>query len=180
VDTGRVLERSDPQAAESVLLQAIETGHEDWAPAAMYGLGGRRKGRGDDQGARAAYQLAIDTGHHEWACAARYQLAGMLEEEGDQAGAREQYWRLAEIGHEHWGQDAVDHLIPQLQHDDDVQGLRVLHRIAVEKNYWAAPEALVAIGDVLEKRGDHDGARAAYQQAIDDGYHYADDLIERL
>jgi hypothetical protein len=39
---------------------------------------------------------------------------------------------------------------------------------------------LVAIGQLLEESGDADGARRVYQQAIDTGYRWADDLIEKL
>jgi hypothetical protein len=39
---------------------------------------------------------------------------------------------------------------------------------------------LDAIGRLLEKRGDADGARQAFRQAIDTGHAHADDLIEEL
>ncbi len=173
-------ERSDPVAAESVLRRAIQTGHEYWAPAAMSQLGDLREQRGDDAGARAAYRQAIDTGHPEWASRSRYELARMLEEDGDLVGAREQYQRLVEIGHEHWAVDALEHLAILLQNDGDLDGLRALHHTAVQTWNWSAPEILVTIGCLLEERGDADGARVAFQQAIDDGLHGADRLIEKL
>ncbi|HKD88555.1 MAG TPA: hypothetical protein VKB62_08505 [Streptosporangiaceae bacterium] len=175
-----VLRASDPAGAESALLQAIETGHPDWAPAAMSCLGDLRAEQCDDVGARAAYQQAIDTGHREWADRTRFQLACMMEAQGDLHGVREQYRRLVERGNENWAPLALEHLISQLQHDGDVDGLRALHRIAVETGNWSAPEALVAVGCLLEQRGDADGARLAYQQAIDDGLHRAAYLIEKL
>lgn len=177
---GSGLERSDPAGAESALLQAIDTGHPDFAPAAMSELGDLRAQRDDDEGARAAYQQAIDTGHPEWADRSRYELARVLEEDGDLAGAREQYQRLVETGHEHWAVDALEHLAVQLQNDDDVDGLRALHHTAVQTGNWSAPEVLVTLGFLLEQRGDADGALAAFQQAIDDGYHGVDWLIEKL
>jgi predicted negative regulator of RcsB-dependent stress response len=173
-------ERGDQAGAESALRRAIQTGHEYWAPAAMNDLGHLREGQGDDEGARAAYQQAIDTGHPEWADAARFWLASLLEEHGDLAGAREQYQRLVENGNEHWAPQALDCLAIQLQNDGDVDGLVALHRTGVQTGNWSAPEVLVTIGFLLERRGDADGARAALQQAIDDGYHGADWLIEKL
>src|SRR5262249_567712 len=74
----------------------------------------------------------------------------------------------------------LDSLTILLRNDGDLDGLQALHRIAVQTGNWSAPEVLVAIGDLLEERGDTDGARAALQQAIDDGYHGADWLIEKL
>ena len=106
-------------------------------------------------------------------------LADLLEEQGDLAGAREQYRRIVDNG-SHWAPEALDHLISQLQHDGDLDGLRALHHTAVQTSNWSAPEVLVTIGFLLEQRGDADGARVAYQQAIDDGYHGADWLIEKL
>jgi hypothetical protein len=46
-------------------------------------------------------------------------------------------------------------------------------------NPWA-PYALVVIGRVLKDRGDLDGWRDAWRQAIDAGYEDADDLLEEL
>ena len=173
-------ERSDPTAAEAALLQAIGTGHEYWAPAAMSRLGWLRARRGDTQGAREAYQQAIDTGHHEWADQARHELARMLKEAGDLAGAREQYQRLVEIGNQYWAPQALESLAILLQDACDVDGLRALHRTGVQTANSSAPDILVTLGFVLENRGDTDGARAAYQQAIDDGCSGADWLIEKL
>jgi predicted negative regulator of RcsB-dependent stress response len=177
---GSGAERSDLAGAESALRRAIQTGHEYWAPAAMCDLGHLRERQGDHESARAAYRQAIETGHPEWAEAARFSLASMLEEHGDRASAREQYQRLVENGKEQWAPQALDGLAIQLQNDGDVDGLRALHRIAVQTGNWLAPEVLVTIGFLLEKRGDADGARAAFQQAIDDGYYGADWLIEKL
>jgi tetratricopeptide (TPR) repeat protein len=175
-----VLERSDPEAAQSALVQAIETGHEDWAPAAMSDLGDLRRQQGDDSGAREAYQQAIGTGHPVWAGEARFSLATMLEEQRDLAGAREQFQRLVEMGHEHWAPAALESLIQPMRDDGDLDGLRALHHTAVQTSNRSAPEVLVAIGELLDERGEADGARLAYQQAIDDGYYWADDLIEKL
>ncbi|HEY2077679.1 MAG TPA: hypothetical protein VGH53_15200, partial [Streptosporangiaceae bacterium] len=171
---------NDPATAESALLRAIQTGHPDWAPAAMSLLGDLRAQCGDAVGARAAHQQAIDTSHAEWADRSRHELAYMLREEGDLAGAREQYRVLVENGNEHWAPEALDGLAILLRDDGDVDGLRALHRIAVETSNWSAPEVLVTLGFLLEERGDAEGARVAFQQAIDDGLHGADWLIEKL
>jgi hypothetical protein len=84
------------------------------------------------------------------------------------------------MGHEQWAPAALRSLVRQLQDDGDLDGLRALHRIAVETSNWSAPDALVAMGDLLEVRRDAGGAREAYQQAIDAGCDEADYLIEKL
>jgi predicted negative regulator of RcsB-dependent stress response len=185
LDLSVVLEGSgpegrDPAAAESALLQAIQTGHQDWAPAAMHHHAWMCLRRGDTDGARLEFQQAIDTGHPVWANSSGADLAWMLEEAGDLDGAREHYLRVVQSGPNGRAGTALDSLTILLRNDGDLDGLRALHRIAVQTGNWSAPEVLVAIGDLLEERGDTDGARVAYQQAIDDGYHGADWLIEKL
>ncbi len=173
-------EHSDPVGAESALLRAIQTGHPDWAPAAMCELGDLRSQQGDEEGAQAAFQQAIETGHAVWAGEAHFSLATMLEEHGDLAGTREHFQRLVDMGHEHWASAALESLVQQMRDDGDLDSLRALHDTAVQTGNWSAPEVLVAFGDLLDERGDTAGARTAYQQAIDDGYCWADDLIEKL
>jgi hypothetical protein len=151
----------------SVTLGALHKAHE------------LRRG-GDIDAARAAYQKVIDAGQPNWAAEARYLLGEMLEEHGDTAGAREQYRLLVEMGHKRRSEDALWNLVIALADEGDLDGLRALHSAAAEKGNTEAPEALVAIGRLLEDRGDSDAARAAYQQAIDTGYVWADDLIEKL
>lgn len=180
VTLGQVLERRDPPAAQAALQAAIETGHPDWAPAAMSDLGDLRERQGDHDGARAAYQLAIGSGHPTWAGEASFSLASLLEEHGDAAGARAEYQRVIDSGDEGRGWSAARSLAAMLQDENDLDGLRALHRTAVETGNSAAPDVLAAIGEVLEQRGDEEGARAAYQGAIDAGYYFADSLIEKL
>jgi len=147
---------------------------------ALFDQAHRLRRDGDVAGARQAYQQVIDSGHSNWADEASFMLGSMLEDEGDWPGAREQFQRLVEAGHERWGPIALDNLVVQLQRDGDLDGLRALHRTAADTRNSSAPDALVAIGQLLERRGDADDARLAYQQAIDAGYAFADDLIEKL
>jgi hypothetical protein len=149
-------------------------------PRAMHSLAWTCLNRGDTDGARLAFQQAIDSGHPVWAYSSGEDLAWMLEEAGDRAGARENYLRVVEAGPNGRAETALGFLISLLSKDDDVDGLRALHHTAIETANDSAPEVLVAIGGLLEERGDAQGARQAFQQAIDTGYQYADDLIEQL
>jgi tetratricopeptide (TPR) repeat protein len=179
IDMAHLLRPTDTEAARACLDQAMTVGDPDLTARALVTLSAVLGGS-DPDGAESALLQAIETGHPEWADRSRYELAYMLKEEGDLAGAREQYQRLVENGNEHWAAQALESLIILLQDDGDVDGLRALHRTAVQTRNESTPEVLVTLGFLLEERGDADGARAAFQQAIDDGLHGADWLIEKM
>jgi hypothetical protein len=79
-----------------------------------------------------------------------------------------------------WAEIAFSHLLNQLSDEDDLDGARDMHRLGIETANPDTPHALVTIGNLLKERGDTEGWRAAYQQAIDSGYGAADDLREIL
>lgn len=159
-------------------LARSEYGHGQGRPCR--GTCARRQAAAVNDGARAAYRLAIGSGHPTWAGEASFSLASLLEEHGDAAGARAAYQRVIDSGHEGRGWSAARSLAAMLQDENDLDGLRALHRTAVETGNSPAPDVLAAIGEVLEQRGDEEGACAAYQRAIDAGYAFADSLIEKL
>ena len=177
-----VLPPRDRAAAKAALYQAIETGHPQWAPAAMRDLGDLLEHDGDHEAARTAFEQAIDAsaGNQERVAEAAWSLASLEEQHGDAAAARAAWQRVFDTGHYHYAARAVEALLMYLRNDGDLDGVRALQQAAAAAGNHAAPEALVTIGDMLEERGDHEGSRAALQQAIDDGYAYPDDLLERL
>jgi len=177
-----LLQARDRAAAKAALYQAIETGHPQWAPAAMRDLGDLLEHDGDYEAARTAFEQAIDASadNQERAAEAAWSLALLEEQHGDAAAARAAWRRVFGTGHSHYAARAVEALLRYLRDDGDPDGVRALHQAAVAAGNHAAPEALVTLGDMLEERGDHEGSRAALQQAIDDGYAYPDDLLERL
>ena len=178
VELGQILQRYDLAAAQATLQQAIETRHPDWAPAAMWHLGCLYEERGDSENARAAWQLAINFGNPAWAGEASFALACMLEEHGNIVGAKAEYRRLVESGHDHWSGPALETLLDLLHKEGDLAGVQAVHRIAVETGNYNAPYALVVLGQMLDQRGDTEGAWAAFQEAVDSGYADVDDIPE--
>lgn len=75
---------------------------------------------------------------------------------------------------------AFTELVNLLRQQDDVAGLRTLHQKGEETGNPDTLYALDVLGQVLNGHGDTEGAHAAWQQAIDAGYEFADDLRERI
>jgi tetratricopeptide (TPR) repeat protein len=177
-----VLQRRDSAGAKAALYRAIETGHPQWAGLALQDLGHVLERDGDYGAARAAFEQAINAGagDQERTAEAAYSLACLLDRHGAGSEAQAAWQRVFETGHYHYAASAAQSLMVLLRNDGDLAGVRALYQAAVAAGNDAALEVLVTIGDMLEERGDNEGARAALQQAIDDGYLYADDLLERL
>ena len=57
---------------------AINSGHDEFAARAAYGLGDLLAEQGDAQGARKAFELAINSGHDEYAVSAAYSFGALL------------------------------------------------------------------------------------------------------
>jgi len=212
------LAHGDYQTAREILLEAIDTGHRDWAPRAMMMLGSMLVHQlGDYDGARAMFQAAIATGHPQSGPEAMFQLAHLLQRTGDDDGAKAIYLQLAESGpagsraralnqlarllqrrgdnggaKDAWrqvldtepasdqAQESLAGLLNQLGSEGDLEALRAAHQAGMTAGNPWAPYALVVIGRLFKDRGDLDGWRSAWQQAIDAGYEDADDLLEEL
>ena len=105
----------------------------------------------------------------------------LLQRRGDNSGAKTAWQQVLDTdpaGDQ--AQEALAGLLNQLRSEADLDSLRAAHQAGmVAGNPWA-PYALVVIGRVLKDRGDLNGWRDAWQQAIDDGYEDAEDLLEEL
>ena len=101
-------------------------------------------------------------------------LASLLERHGDLPGAKAAWRQVIDSREAPWAEIAFSHLLNQLSAEDDLDGARDMHRLGIETANPDTPHALVTIGNLLKERGDTEGWRAAYQQAIDSGYHAAD------
>ena len=170
----------DADAARAAFQRAIDSGHPVWGPAAMVGLAHLLRRQGDADGAGAAYQQAIDSGNADCAADASIHLGLLLDERGDVAGAKAAWQRVIDSGNADWAAPAFTELVNLLREQDDVDGLRAAHHAAAETGNPDAPYALDVIGQLLEGRGDTAGAHAAYQQAIEVGYEFAGELLERM
>ena len=90
-------------------------------------------------------------------------LAALLRGDlGDADGGRAWFQRAIDSGNAEWAPGALVDLLNLLREQDDVDGARAAHRTAVDTGDPEAPYALVVIGQILEQRGDAQGAQAAF------------------
>jgi tetratricopeptide (TPR) repeat protein len=173
--------RGDTAAARVTFGEAIDTGHAEWAGAAMVGLAGLLLRRLDDpDAAQALYRRAIEAGNPDWSGHASFALGNVLAGRGDAAGARAAWQPVIDAANPEWAAPAFTHLVNLLREDDDVEGLRAAYQNEAARGNPDALYALDVLGQQLDARGDTEGAHAAWQQAIDAGYELADDLRERM
>src|SRR5260370_1195237 len=113
--------------------------------------------------------------------AAPRQRADLLERRGDAAGAKVEWQQVIDTEPtSDWAEQALSGLLNQLGSDGDLDGLRAAHQAGMANGIPGAQYAQVVMGNVLRERGDLHGWRDAWQQAIDDGFEFADDLLEEL
>ena len=181
VDLGCLLcSTGDMTGGRAAFRDAIATGHPTWAPEAMMGLGHWLSMRGDRDGALAAYQQAIDSGRADLAGRAWFSVGKLHYRQGDLSRARSVLQRLIDSQDPDWSEPARFQLINVMREQDDIDGLRAAAAGAAETARPEAAYAFVVVGEMLEDRGDAEGARTAYQQAIDAGWEFADDLRDKL
>jgi hypothetical protein len=174
------LARRDASAARAAYQRAIATGHPDWAPAAMVSLADLHVRLDDPGPAQALYQQAIEAGNRDLSARASLALSRLLKKDGDIEGARAAWQRLIYCPDRECAGPAFMDLVNLLRDDDDIDGLRAAYQAGGEQQNPDALYALDALGQHLEQRGDIEAAHAAWQQAIDAGYEYADELRERI
>ena len=177
---GQLCSAGDMTGGRAAFQDAIATGHPTWAPEAMMGLGHWLSMRGDRDGALAAYQQAIDSGRADLAGRAWFSVGKLLYRQGDLSQAESVLRRLVDSQDPDWSEPARFELINVLREQDDIDGLRAAAGEAAEAARPETPYAFVVIGEMLEDRGDAEGARTAYQQAIDADWVFADDLRDKL
>ena len=170
----------DMAGGRAAFQDAIGTGHSTWAPEAMMRLGHWLSMRGDHDGALAAYQQAIDSGRADLAGHAWFSVGRLLCRQGDLGRAKPVLQRLIDSQDPDWSGPALTEMIKVLRDEDDIDGLRAAARAAAETGNPDAAYTFVVLGEMLEERGDAAGARAAYQQAIDADWAFADDLRDKL
>ncbi|HCU97210.1 MAG TPA: hypothetical protein DHU96_32665 [Actinobacteria bacterium] len=171
----------DYDGARAMFGAAIGTGHPESGPEAMFLLARLLERTGDDEGAKAAYQHLAESAPPGSRGRALCQLARLLQRRGDSGGAKAAWRQVLDTEPaSDDAQEALAGLLNQLGSDGDLDRLRAAHRAGTAAGNPWAPYALVVIGRMLKDRGDLDGWRDAWQQAIDAGYEDADDLLEEL
>jgi tetratricopeptide (TPR) repeat protein len=153
--------------AQRLYQQAIDSGHEHFAPAAAFGLGILLEELGQTSRAQDAYALAITSGHPEFAPRAAYNLGVLLAELGDLDRAQEVYEQAIAFGHPDvtcWAALELGHILARQGHHKEAQDTYELV-ITLRHPEFASLGAL-NLARLHRDRGERDSARAAYERAI--------------
>lgn len=174
------LQDGDPAAVEALYRRAMATGNDDWSGHAALALARLLKRRGDVAGATAALRPLTGTGSTAWARHAALDLGELLEGTGDAAGAKAVWQPLIDAADPEWAGAAFLKLVNLLRDQSDTAGLRAAYQAAVALKLPEALYALDQLGHLRHDQGDAEGAHAVWQEAIDAGYEYAEDLREQM
>jgi tetratricopeptide (TPR) repeat protein len=150
----------DTDGARAAFTRAARSGDPDIAPKAAADLGLVLRHMGDIEGARIAYQEAAATGHPEASPIAASALGILLAENGDLDGARDAYQRAVSfttVG----DINAAAHPTEAPNPDASLES---------PERDKAITRAALELGILLAHKGDLDGARDAYHQAVDFGH----------
>jgi tetratricopeptide (TPR) repeat protein len=171
----------DRDGALAMFQAAFDTGHPEVAPEAMFWIGLLLERAGDADGAQAAYQRAADAAPAGERGTALWHLADLLHKRGDTAAATAVWQQIIDTETDEGSPEMALHsLVNRLGSEGDLDGLRAAYHTGTARDIPEAPYALVMIGKVLRDRGDLDGWRHAWQQAVDAGYEDADEMVAEL
>ena len=130
--------------------------------------------QGDVEGAKAAYQQAIDSGAPRGSTEGALNLGVLLRRQGDVDGAQAAYQQAIDSGHPEQAPKAA----ANLGLCSRSKGMSRAPRPPTSRpSTPATPSGAEGRGEpgaVLADQGDVEGAKAAYQQAIDSGTRCAD------
>jgi tetratricopeptide (TPR) repeat protein len=162
----------DWEAAQSCLDRVVQSGHPDWAPYASVSIGMLRARKGDVAGAREQLEGVIAARHPGESARAADLLGDILLNTGDLQGAAGAYRSSIDFHHPWWSLVATIDLARVRARQDAVdESIELLQSVISGGDPNATPMAQDLLGDLLRfSIGDPDGAREAYQRAIDSGH----------
>jgi tetratricopeptide (TPR) repeat protein len=158
---------SSRKRAQMLYQQVIDSGHENFAPAAALGLGILLEESEDTPRAQEAYKQAIASGHPGFAAPAAYNLGTLLERLEDPGRAKETYEIAIAFGHPEITSWAALKLGDLLAHQGDDKKAQEIYEllIALRHPEFASLGAL-NLARLHRDRKERDSAKAAYGQAI--------------
>lgn len=166
---GRLLRITDPARARVAFGQALDSGHDEAAPAAALDLGTLLEEAGDAEAAVGRYGVAVESGHPEWAPRAMVRIAGLLEAT-DADAARAMFRRAVESRHAEMAPAAALRLGAMLETADADAATDAYRRAMSFGHDRHSSDAAVRLGRLLEGRGDRAGAGDMYKAAIAAGH----------
>ncbi|HXT42938.1 MAG TPA: tetratricopeptide repeat protein [Pseudonocardiaceae bacterium] len=153
--------------AQRLYQQAIDSGHEHFAPAAAFGLGILLEELEKTSRAQEAYAQAITSGHPEFAPLAAYNLGVLLERLEELDRAQEVYEQAIAFGHPEvtcWAALKLGDILARQGDHKKAQDIYEL-LIALRHPEFASLGAL-NLARLHRDQGEKDSARTAYERTI--------------
>ncbi len=153
--------------AQKLYQQAIDSGHENFAPAAAFGMGILLEELEETSRAQEAYEQTIASGHPEFAPLAAYNLGILLERLEDLDRSKEAYEQSIAFGHPEitsWAALKLGDILARQGEDKKAQEIYELV-ISLRHPEFASLGAL-NLARLQRDRGGKDSAKAAYERAI--------------
>ncbi|MGH7930521.1 MAG: tetratricopeptide repeat protein, partial [Candidatus Binatia bacterium] len=153
--------------AQRLYEQAIDSGHENFAPAAAFGLGILLEELEETSRAQEVYEQAIASSHPEFAALAAYNLGILLETLEDLDRSKEAYEQAIALGHPEVTSWAALKLGDILARQGDEKKAQEVFELVISLRHpeFAALGAL-NLARLHRARGERDSAKAAYERAI--------------
>lgn len=153
--------------AQRLYQQAVDSGHENFAPAANFGLGILFEELEETSRAQEAYKHAIASGHPEFAALAAYHLGVLLERLEDLDRSKEAYEQAIAFGHPDITSWAALKLGDIFTRQGDGKKAQEIYELVITLRHpeFASLGAL-NLARLHGAREEKDSAKAAYEHAI--------------
>lgn len=161
---------SSRKRAQRLYQEAIDSGHQDFAPAAAFGLGILLEETNDLSGAQEAYEQALEYGHPEFAPWAAFHLGSLFERLEQLDRAQVAYERAMRLKHPEitsWAALKLGDLA--VRQRDHEKALEIYQLLIALRHPELASLGSLAAARLLSYLGKRDRAMAAYKQAISMG-----------
>ena len=158
---------SSRNRAQRLYQEAINSGHQDFAPAAAFGLGILLEETNDSSGAQEAYEQALEYGHPEFAPWAAFNLGNLFERLEQLDHAQVAYERAVRLKHPEitsWAALKLGDLA--VRQGDHEKALETYQLLIALRHPELASLGSIAAARLLSDLGKRDRAMAAYKQAI--------------
>ena len=158
-------------AARTWYAKAVASGHADYAPWAMVGLGVLESVPGRIEEARKWYTKAIESAHADHAPEAMANLGKLEKEQGRIEEARKWYTKAVESGHADVAPAAMFGLGVLEEEQGRIEEARTWYARAIESGHAdVAPGAMFRLGKLEKEQGRIEEARTWYARAIESGH----------
>jgi Tfp pilus assembly protein PilF len=163
-------QESSQKRAQKLYQQAIDSGHEHFAPAANFGLGILLEELQEMSRAQKSYEDAIASRHPEFGPLAAYNLGMLLERLDDLDQAKKVYEQAVAFGHPDitsWAALKLGDILTR--QGDDKKAQESYELVTTLRHPEFASVGALNLARLHKTRGENDRAKKAYEQAMDLG-----------